>query len=154
VGFEPTGHFWRPRALQARRFDRSRTSPVSIPAPLHKRYTSIVHDGEGGIRTPRYHKGTVDFESTAFNHSPLIFFTFPPTPLRPMGLPVVIEWSYIGHQFRTFSILHDVAENVETPRENTPTSTAPKREEQGVFPRNKACSSYSGEREAISVPPG
>jgi hypothetical protein len=71
-----------------------------------------------------------------------------------MGLPVVIEWSYIGHQFRTFSILHDVAENVETPRENTPTSTAPKREEQGVFPRNKACSSYSGEREAISVPPG
>jgi hypothetical protein len=41
----------------------------------------------------RYHKGTVDCASTAFNHSPWIFLAFPLTPLRPVGLPVVIEWS-------------------------------------------------------------
>jgi hypothetical protein len=41
----------------------------------------------------RYHKGTVDFASAAFNHSPWIFLASPLSPRRPLGLTVVIKWS-------------------------------------------------------------
>jgi hypothetical protein len=104
----------------------SRRADSTALAPLHM--GRPWDDGEGEIQTP---SATRAQSISNQPPSPLALISLPSlASLRPWVSP----WSYVGHQLRTPLILPDVSENVETPIENTPSSTTPKREEQRVFP--------------------